>query len=66
MTNKVEIVFKGFIELTETEKQEFLEEVRKYMGKSYFEKGRIDEDINTNVRRILGPTSSAHCPCCGR
>lgn len=66
MTDKVKIVLKGFSELTETEKQEFIEEVRKYINKNYIEKGIMNENLGDDVRRILGPTSSNHCPCCGK
>ena len=66
MTNKVKVVLKGFTELSDLEKQELIDEIRKYINKDRFEKGLLNESLGDEVRRILGPTSLDHCPCCGR
>ena len=66
MTNKVKVVLKGFTELSDTEKKEFIDEIKKYLDKDRLEKGRINEILGDDVKRILGPTSMDHCPCCGR
>ncbi|HUX59546.1 MAG TPA: hypothetical protein VMV77_21415 [Bacteroidales bacterium] len=66
MTNKVKIVLKGFVELTDVEKKEFLDEIKKYLDKNTIEKGIMNESLGDDVKRILGPTSTNHCPCCGK
>lgn len=66
MTNKAKIVLKGFLDLSESEKEDFLNELKKYLNKDRIEKGLMNEQLGDEVRRILGPTSSDNCPCCGR
>ena len=60
MTKKSELVFNGWLKLTDSEKEEVLEEIRKYQSLNYFEKRTI-----TERKIITGPIDST-CPCCGR
>ena len=66
MNNAVKIVLKGFTELSDTEKKEFIDEINKYLDKNTIEKGWMNESLGDDVKRILGPTSMENCPCCGR
>ncbi len=66
MTNNATLVLNGFLKLTETEKQEVLTEIGNYQRKDYFEKGRMNEDLNERTKRIMGPINSGTCPACGR
>lgn len=60
MTNKTKLVVKGFSELTNSEKRDFLEKVRELEEvETYSEKRIILEKIN------LGPVNDG-CPCCGK
>lgn len=66
MTNKVKIVVKGFIELSDTEKKDFIDEIKKYIGKNIHEQIKLRKSFSGDVKRILGPTSMDNCPCCGK
>ena len=66
MTNKVKIVLKGFLDLSESEKRDFIGELKRYSDKGTLEKGIMHEQLGGDVKRILGPTSSDFCHCCGR
>lgn len=60
MTRNSELVFDGWLRLTENEKKEVLEEINKFQNLGYLEKRTIIE------RKIVtGPIGSI-CPCCGR
>lgn len=66
MTDKVKMVLAGFVRLSEEEKVEFMREVGKYSTSTSFEKGNMSEQLRSDVKRVLGPTSSGTCACCGR
>ena len=66
MTNKAKAVFKGFTELNSMEQKSVLEEIRMYLDQSEIKKGEINERLSNDVKRVLGPTSSDFCPCCGK
>ena len=66
MTDKVKIVLNGYAHLSESEKTEFIREINDYINKSDFQKGQLNEKLSGEVKRVLGPTSSAICSCCGR
>lgn len=66
MTTKVEIVLNGFAKLSGEEKNEFIRELNSYLKETEFQKSQLNERFNSDVKRVLGPTSSAICPCCGR
>ncbi len=67
MNNKTKQVIRGWLNLTEEEKEEFNNILNDYEGKTYtFEKKSFVEEIEKSVVGIvLGPTEGS-CPCCGR
>jgi hypothetical protein len=66
MTDKVKMVMLGFTQLSSNEQDEFIREMNSYQNKNYLQKGLINESLSGEVRRVLGPTSTAICPSCGR
>jgi hypothetical protein len=60
MTKKSELVFNGWLKLTESEKEEVLDEIKKYQNLGYIEKRAITE------RKIITGPIGGTCPCCGR
>ena len=66
MTDKVKVVLAGFTKLSAAEKAEFMQEVGKYSVSTDFQKGQFNEQLRNDVKRVLGPTSSDVCTCCGR
>src|SRR6266508_1411062 len=64
MTKKVEVVLKGFLALSATEKSDLISEIQRYQNgttqlKEHIEKSICDTTIN------FGP-AFGNCPCCGR
>ena len=66
MTDKVKMVMRGFTQLSSNEQIELIRELNAYQNKDYLQKGLINESLSGEVRRVLGPTSTAICPSCGR
>jgi hypothetical protein len=66
MTDKVKMVMRGFTQLSSAEQSDFIRELNAYLNEGYLQKGLISESLSNEVRRVLGPTSSAICPSCGR
>ncbi len=66
MTNNSTLVLNAFLKLSESEKQEVLTEIENYKRKDWFEKGRMNEDLQERTKRIMGPVNSGGCPICGR
>lgn len=64
MTEKAKKVVKGFTELTEDDRKEVLEFLKKYMQGDYFEKFKMFNNLNES--RTVGVTSQNSCPCCGK
>lgn len=62
MTKNSELVFIGWLKLTDSEKEEILEEIRKFQSLTYHEKSSL---IEKKTEIITGPIGGA-CPCCGR
>jgi len=64
MNNKTERVFRGYLDLTPSEKADLREEIRKYEN---FTEAEQDYRRRETIRKIdLGPLSQGGCPCCGR
>lgn len=63
MNEKTNLVFKGFIELTGSEKSDFVDALNDYYKKNTKERTELAQVYK---RVTLGPLSSATCPCCGR
>ncbi len=64
MNARIEIVFRGWLNLTNDEKHEFSKEANKYINETMSGRKSIKE--NTDRRVVLGPLSSAKCLCCGK
>jgi hypothetical protein len=61
MTKNTELVYKGFLRLSEEEKEILIQELNKYLKKDYKKRMKI-----VNQERItLGPLSNT-CVCCGK
>ncbi|MDF2532199.1 MAG: hypothetical protein K0Q65_1780 [Clostridia bacterium] len=65
MKEKVKVVIKGFINLTQEERQEFIAEVNKFINGTSMEKTAFQKSLNESYSIDLGPTSGG-CPCCGK
>ena len=63
---KVLKVLNGFIELNETEKQVFINEINNYLNLVSFKKIDAKNDIKVKLQSNLGPTNDRNCPCCGK
>lgn len=63
MNEKSYKVLKGFIELSDSEKSTFIEEINKYQNAGYIERQRLYESVK--LKSSLGPKNSI-CTCCGR
>ncbi len=61
MTNNTELVYKGFLRLSEDEKNVFIDEINRYLRKDVSERTIIAKQ----ERITLGPLSTA-CVCCGK
>jgi hypothetical protein len=61
MTKNTELVYKGFLRLSEDEKNMLIQELNRYLKKDYNARVKM-----ANQERIsLGPLSTA-CVCCGK
>lgn len=65
MNKTVMYAIKAFINLSETEKAEFIEQVNKYQDGLYIEKRQINEEIEKSLQRT-GPLNIGNCPICGK
>ena len=59
MSSKAEIVFRGWVQLSLAEKQEFQQACTQYIQAPWREQERIIE------KAVLGPVTTV-CPCCGK
>jgi hypothetical protein len=72
MTQKVNFVFNGWLQLSQSEKQELIEAIRKNASldedNRKLEQRQFSQYIekSLNESRILGPVSQDICTCCGR
>lgn len=62
MNEKTKLVFLGFLELSHSERQEFIDEWNEYREMALKSQIRLKE----NFRMDLGPLTTIRCPCCGR
>lgn len=68
MNEKTRKVVKGFMELNDEERKEFISKINEYMRGTTTEKETIRKSVvvESHAASInLGPASNA-CPCCGR
>ena len=61
MNDKVQGVFTGWLNLTSSEKEQLLEEIKNYKLKSSYEQKQLLEKAGV----VTGPIGG-RCPCCGR
>lgn len=69
MDNKTSVVLKGWLDLSSSQKKEFLDAINKYEEASEMRKSAILEDLRKTAsagKVSVGPYSSQKCPCCGR
>lgn len=62
MNDKQKLVLKAILELSKAEKAEVVREAQIYDTRTFSEKNNLNESLN----RVLGPTSGASCPYCGK
>jgi hypothetical protein len=65
MNSKQLVVLKGLLELSADERKEVIREAQNNETKTFSEKRSLNESFE-KAQRIMGPLSSASCPCCGR
>lgn len=67
MTDKTKLVLKGFFDLSDDERSEFIDELNKYLKSPTPQQKRLlREGIEKSAEKIvLGPLDGS-CPCCGR
>lgn len=63
MNEKVAKVLRGFINLSATEKAEFIRELTRYQSSGIVDKSIMERTINESAS--IGPKDSI-CTCCGR
>ena len=66
MTNRVVVVFKAWVDLSEDEKTEFLQALREYQEAGTIRKGQISEQLSARGNQVLMGPLRHGCPCCGR
>lgn len=59
-------VLKGFTELSDSEKREFINELNTYVQKTELGKTQTRNEIIIKMSASLGPTNDRNCPCCGK
>jgi hypothetical protein len=62
MDEKTKLLFKAYLALTESEKEEFEKQLREYKSKGIFERRTFSEAFN----KSLGPIMGANCVVCGK
>ena len=62
MTKDADLVFMGWLRLSDNEKGDVLEEIRKFQSLGYLDKRTL---IEKKAEIITGPVGLV-CPCCGR
>ncbi len=65
MNERTRIVFNGFLELTQSEQQEFISAVINHSRMTEVEKRLVESETKSMTRVSLGPLGNV-CPCCGR
>ena len=65
MNKRPELVFRGFLVLSDSDKSEFIEALLDYGKQSQYKQIELAE-VYKSRRIVLGPLSGDVCPCCGR
>ncbi|WP_316827832.1 hypothetical protein [Pedobacter miscanthi] len=66
MNDKIKLVMNGYVSLTDSEKLELKNLIKEYDNKGGLEQLYENRNLDGEVKRIVGPTSSNACTCCGR
>lgn len=68
MTNKTKLALRGFFDLSQSERQEFIDKVNEFLKSPDADERRLlREGIEKQAEKIMtGPLDSGGCPCCGR
>jgi hypothetical protein len=62
MENKTKLLFKAYLDLSETEKELLEKKIAEYNSKGFFGKQTLNESFN----KSLGPILGAKCSLCGK
>lgn len=62
MDSKTKLLFKAYLNLTETEKLALEKQIREYRSKGILEKRTFSESF----KKSLGPIDGARCAVCGK
>ncbi len=65
MNTRVAAVLQGYVELTATERQEFVTEINRYIEGDFSIKRVVEQDIRKSFSVQFGPAPQT-CPCCGK
>jgi hypothetical protein len=65
MNEKTKRVFRGWLELSSTEREEFQKAIDEYNRASETRKRELRESYDRVIKMQTGPLSQG-CPCCGR
>lgn len=66
MNDKIKVVMNGYVSLSDSDRSEFKRLIKEYDEKGEFGKLNERTHLNSEIKRIVGPTSSNACTCCGR
>jgi hypothetical protein len=63
---KTALVLKGFVELNTAQRDEFVDEINKYISDTS-QRRKIEESLQKSISNTInfGPAPSS-CPCCGK
>jgi hypothetical protein len=65
MNNKTKLVFRGFVELTDSERTELIAEISKYQNGTRDLRESLSKSVRSDTTINFGP-APGNCPCCGR
>lgn len=64
MSEKVNVVFRGFVNLTNLEKLKIVDAINEYFDSNDKESVRAEHERTFKAVDVTSP--AMHCPCCGR
>ena len=66
MTDKTKFVMKGYIELSDEEKADFIDELNNYNKSGRALQENFSERVGKSINSVVFGPLSKQCPCCGR
>lgn len=66
MSDKLERLKVGYLNLDSSDKQAFEKFIEDYKKKPSWEQRTFSESIKESFNKSLGPKMSSVCPCCGK